>query len=533
MEQWVMTGMTRRRFLEKLGRVGGTAAVMAAMNAFGISAASARERPPELKGSGKGKKILILGAGHAGATCAYELSKLGYEITILEARAFSGGRAQTARRGFTAQEMGNGAEKCEFDEGLYINIGPWRIPYHHYSTLYYAKHFKVPLEIMVNDNDASFVYSHKGKGPLANKRIRRTEIKADARGYTAELVAKAASTGKLEGLLQPDDKEMFLEYLIHEGHLRSQDLSYRGTEARGWKIHPAAGLNAGEESEPYAFKDVLDSGLWQFFESVPEFDMQHTMFQPVGGMDQMARGFEPHIKHMLQLNKEVEQIRQTDKAVTVNWLDTKTGQRGSSTADYCICTIPLSVLHRLDTDLPAEFTDAMEQVAYAPVGKAGLQMKRRFWEEDFGIYGGHVLSDHNCGYPLWDIALPSTGWMSEKGVLLGAYVFGDVAVETSALSFKDRIDRFLDIGETVFPGLYRSNFEKGFSWYWHKAKYNQGGWAEWSSDGRAKGYPKLLEPSGRIYLAGEHLSHINGWQAGAFESAWMQMEKLHNRAVKA
>jgi len=533
MEQWVMTGMTRRRFLEKLGRVGGTAAVMAAMNAFGISTASARERPPELKGSGKGKKILILGAGHAGATCAYELSKLGYEITILEARAFSGGRAQTARRGFTAQEMGNEAEKCEFDEGLYINIGPWRIPYHHYSTLYYAKHFKVPLEIMVNDNDASFVYSHKGKGPLANKRIRRTEIKADARGYTAELVAKAASTGKLEGLLQPDDKEMFLEYLIHEGHLRSQDLSYRGTEARGWKIHPAAGLNAGEESEPYAFKDVLDSGLWQFFESVPEFDMQHTMFQPVGGMDQMARGFEPHIKHMLQLNKEVEQIRQTDKAVTVNWLDTKTGQRGSSTADYCICTIPLSVLHRLDTDLPAEFTDAMEQVAYAPVGKAGLQMKRRFWEEDFGIYGGHVLSDHNCGYPLWDIALPSTGWMSEKGVLLGAYVFGDVAVETSALSFKDRIDRFLDIGETVFPGLYRSNFEKGFSWYWHKAKYNQGGWAEWSSDGRAKGYPKLLEPSGRIYLAGEHLSHINGWQAGAFESAWMQMEKLHNRAVKA
>ena len=43
----------------------------------------------------------------------------------------------------------------------------------------------------------------------------------------------------------------------------------------------------------------------------------------------------------------------------------------------------------------------------------------------------------------------------------------------------------------------------------------------------------IFEPSGRIYLAGEHLSHMTGWQAGAFESAWMQIEKLHNRVVKA
>jgi monoamine oxidase len=533
MENWVAPGMTRRRFLEHLGRVGGTAAVLAAMSAFGIASASAAERPPELRGSGKGKKILILGAGHAGATSAYELAKLGYEITILEARAFSGGRVQTARKGFVAQEMGMDAETCDFDEGLYINFGPWRIPYHHRSTLYYAKHFNVPLEIMVNDNNASFLYSRNGKGPLANKRIRQAEIKADLRGYSAELVAKAASTGKLEGLMQPEDKDVLLEYLIHEGYLSSKDLTYHGTDNRGWKIHPGAGLVAGEQSQPYAFSDVLDSGLWQFFNSVPEFDMQHTMFQPVGGMDRMARGFDQHIKHMLRLNTEVEQIRQTDRGVTAHWIDTRTGQRGSTTADYCICTIPLSVLHRMDTDFPAEFTEAMEAVAYAPVGKAGLQMKRRFWEEDYGIYGGHVKTDFNAGYPQWLISFPSTGWQSQKGVLLGAYLFGDVAVETSALSQKDRIERFLAVGETVFPGQYRANFEKAFTWYWHKARYNQGGWAEWSSSARATAYPKLLEPSGRIYLAGEHLSHITGWQAGAFESAWMQIEKLHNRAVTA
>jgi monoamine oxidase len=532
MQNRMVPGLTRRYFLEQLGRVGGAAAVTLAMNAFGIPTATARERPPELRGSGKGKKVLVLGAGHAGNTSAYELAKLGYEVTVLEARSFAGGRAQTARRGFTAHEMGGEAARCDFDEGQYLNIGPWRIPYHHRATLHYTKQFDVPLEIMVNDNDAAFLYSRKGKGPLAGKPVRQGEIKADARGYAGELVAKAAASGRLDGMITAEDKEIFLEYMRHEGYLGA-DFSYKGTDGRGWKVHPGAGLNPGVESEPYAFSDVLNSQLWRHFTSVTEIDMQWTMFQPVGGMDQIARGFERHMGHLIKYDTEVEQIRQSDKGVTAHWVDTKTGRRGSTTADYAICTIPLSVLHRMDTDFSDSFKGAMEGVAYAPVLKAGLQMKRRFWEEDFSIYGGHIWSDHNNGYGMYTISLPSTGWQSRKGVLLGAYLFGDVAVQTSALSLKDRMESCLAIGEEIFPGLYRANYEKGFSWCWHRAKYNQGGWAEWSKAGRAKDYPTLLEPDRRIYLAGEHLSYMTGWQCGAFESAWMQIEKLHNRAQQA
>jgi monoamine oxidase len=36
-----------------------------------------------------------------------------------------------------------------------------------------------------------------------------------------------------------------------------------------------------------------------------------------------------------------------------------------------------------------------------------------------------------------------------------------------------------------------------------------------------------------VLLAGEHLSYLTGWQAGAIESAWMQIEKLHTRASAA
>src|SRR5579871_3234106 len=106
MERLFSRGLTRRDLLERLGAVGGTAAVFAAMNAFGVPTASATEAPPDLRGSGKGKKVVVLGAGHAGNTSAYELSKLGYDVTVLEARSFAGGRAQSARKGFTAQELG-------------------------------------------------------------------------------------------------------------------------------------------------------------------------------------------------------------------------------------------------------------------------------------------------------------------------------------------------------------------------------------------------------------------------------------------
>jgi monoamine oxidase len=533
MSEWGIPGLTRRHFLERLGRVGGTSAVLAAMSAFGINSASALERPPALRGSGKGKKVLVIGAGHSGNTSAYELSKLGYEVTVLEARSFAGGRAQTARSGFVAQEMGGEVARCDFDEGLYINIGPWRIPYHHRSTLHYTKEFNVPLEIMVNDNDAAFLYAKGAKGALNKQRVRQGEVKADARGYTNELVAKAVSSGKLDGMFGADDKQMLLDYLVHEGYLSAKDFSYHGTDGRGFKIHPGPGLTPGEELEPFAFSDVLNSRLWQHFNSVTEFDMQWTMFQPVGGMDQIARGFERHMGHLITYNTEIEQLRQNDKGVTANWVNSKTGQRGSTSADYAICTIPLSVLHRLDTDFSDDFRAAMEGVAYAPVLKAGLQMKRRFWEEDFGIYGGHIKTDFNNGYGFYQISMPSTAWQSKKGVLLGAYIYGDVAVQSSALSLHDRLESYLDIGEAVFPGLYRANFEKGFSWCWHRAKYNQGGWAEWSQRGRERDYPKLIQPEGRVYLAGEHLSYLTGWQAGAIESAWMQIEKLHHRAVQA
>src|ERR1700688_4370685 len=93
--------ISRREFVRRVGILGGVGAAHVAMEALGlapvpVSYAGPPSLPPE---SGKGVKIVILGAGIAGLTAGYELRKAGYDVTILEARDRVGGRNSTIRGG--------------------------------------------------------------------------------------------------------------------------------------------------------------------------------------------------------------------------------------------------------------------------------------------------------------------------------------------------------------------------------------------------------------------------------------------------
>src|SRR5215831_13802454 len=80
------------------------------------------------------KKVLIIGAGMAGLVAGFELSQLGHDITILEARMRPGGRVQTLRE--------------PFSDGLFAEAGAARIPDNHDLTLKYVKQFEIQLEPM-------------------------------------------------------------------------------------------------------------------------------------------------------------------------------------------------------------------------------------------------------------------------------------------------------------------------------------------------------------------------------------------------
>ena len=364
----IAAALTRRMFIEQLAGVGGTSLMLAGMNALGFGIESAVDKPPVLSGGG-GKRVVVLGTGVAGMTSAFELSKAGYQVTVLEARDRVGGRSYTARKGTRLTELGGEAQVCTFDEGYYINPGPWRIPYHHRGYLHYARTLGVPMELFNNDNDHSYVYFEKGAGPYAGKAVRKQKIAADIRGYAAEILAKQVNQGALDHPMSAADRELFLDYLRNDGYLTQKDFRYVGTEGRGYDVNPGAGLNPGVPSTPFALGDILQSKTWQTLRSVSDFDQQRTMFEPVGGMDQLPAAFNRHLAPIIRLQHVVEKISQSPDRIEVSYVDAE-GKRGSVVADYCVCTIPLSVLKQLDLQVSPAFKAAMAQVSYALVARS-------------------------------------------------------------------------------------------------------------------------------------------------------------------
>ena len=140
--------LTRRQLLERIAATGGAGLAYEAMAALGLLAMPAQERF-DLRGQVSSVRVVILGAGIAGLTVAYELGKLGYTCQILEARARPGGRVFTVRRGTTSEEDGS-SQICAFDEGLYYNPGAMRIPHHHRTALEYCRELGVAIEPFIN-----------------------------------------------------------------------------------------------------------------------------------------------------------------------------------------------------------------------------------------------------------------------------------------------------------------------------------------------------------------------------------------------
>ena len=171
--------LTRRRFLEGVGLAGGSAAMYETMTALGlINLPEAWAGPPELpQGSGKGKSVVILGAGIGGLTAAYELTRANYDCQIIELTERAGGRNHTARRGTVLKEVNQDGvqteQVCNFDEGLYLNLGPGRLPYHHRRALHYCNVLGVALEVYVMETMANLFQSDNAFGgkALAKRRI--------------------------------------------------------------------------------------------------------------------------------------------------------------------------------------------------------------------------------------------------------------------------------------------------------------------------------------------------------------------------
>lgn len=521
-------GISRRSLLSWIGMTAGAATMYQAMSALSFAGESHHDANFALSGAPKGSRVLVLGAGLAGMTAAYELRKAGYKVEVLEFNAKAGGRCWTIRGGDTFTELGGAAQHCQFDEGQYLNPGPWRIPYHHHAVLDYCHKFGVALEPFVQVNYNALLHSTKAFG---GKPKPYREIQADFHGHIAELLGKSVNQGALNQAVTREDREKLMEALSGWAGLdksgkykKSYDVSLR----RGFAVDAGGGLMPKEEnSDIIDFQTLLQSDLWQHIATGQNYEFQTTLFQPVGGMDAIARGFEKQVSDLIRYNAKVTEIDQSANGVTVQYLDRTTGAKHQATADWCVCTLPLSILSQLPIKVGGAMQQAIRAVPYDSSVKFGLQFKRRFWEQDERIYGGISYTD----LPISLIGYPNTGYGSAgKGVLLGGYVWGANAYEFTAMSPEQRVAKAVEFGSQIHP-QYKQEFENGVAVGWHRVPWTQGCYGMWTEETRDQHYDNLCQIDGRIVLAGEHASYIPAWQEGAVLSALDAIKRLHKHIV--
>ena len=525
------SAISKRSFLQSIGMVGGTAALMTALNGWEMGIASTMTEPPKMTMDGNGKKLLILGGGLAGMVTAIEMRKRGFDCTIIEARDQTGGRCMTARKGTVIQDEAGETQVCNFENNQYLNVGPWRIPAEHYSTLHYCKTLGVELEPFANKAAQAYYLTENGDSALKGKPLKQIHVDTDRTGHITELLSKCINKGALDDELTKEDQEKILEYMRTTGLLDRREFNYRANIARGWEKYPSVGEDYGELSQPYSVADLFGAKAGTRYEFA---DHPPLMFQAKGGMDQIAAGMRRALPDdIFLMNSEITDIMQGDEDVTVTYMNTKSGEVNTAKGDYCISCLPFPLLNKINTDFSKEVTDGLRAPSASPVVKVGHQMSYRFWEKEELIYGGVSMTDipgHEVtGYP-------NSEFFSDKGgVLLTAYPKFGEAAKFGNLSVAERSEFGLMVGEKLHPGKFRKYYNgESVSMAWHKQKYALGGWVMWSRRKRDRHIPTLVKGEKRVLFAGGGMAPMHpGWMAAAIESAWLAMENLDKRMAKA
>jgi monoamine oxidase len=486
--------------------------------------------PPD---SGKGRTVAILGAGVSGLCAAYELDRAGYDCVILEAQRRAGGRSLTLRRGDAFRERGDSPlQVCEFDEGLWLNLGPGRIPHWHVRVIDYCRKFGVALQPYIFASRANLVHSSAAG---EEKTVPARRLLYDLQGHVAELLDKCIARPGLDLPVDAADLEKLHDMLVRFGALTKLETagaptwSYLNDEGRaGYESLPGYGNDPGRPLGPLKLEEILRSNLWNdwIFREADAY-WQTSLLEPVGGMDMFAKAFlrQPlarqagSIDGLIRYGARVLAIDVGNDKVTVRFDDA--GSPRTFEADYCVSTIPMPVFKNIKTNLPNDVMQAAAELPIMAAGKVGWQADR-FWETENNIYGG-ISWTTDIIDQIW---YPSSGYLGRKGTLTGAYMWGKGAETFNAMPVSERLRLAREQGEKLHPGSFARCVEHGVAIGWNNMEFAGAGWADEEDPGFGERAGVLAKPQGRFKFAGDQVTFLTGWQEGAVLAAWEAVKEI-------
>lgn len=460
------TNLSRRDILKTLGFAFGATLLrpIAAVAQVGPTQFFSRKK------ADNPKRILVIGAGLAGLTAAYELTQAGHDVAVFEARNRAGGRVLTVR---------------DFADGLYAEAGGEGIEHNHDYLLRYVEEFGLSLYPGSNDNPAPL-------DALPRERTPQDALKD---------VVKQLKP--FEQFSHPEyDKISFAELL--------SQLEAPSTMIEQMQRYVSALMAINIES--ISARAML---------SEMALPATRATYRIAGGNDQVPKQLAYQLRGCVHYSRPVVKIAHNAESVQLTIREN--GLQQTVTGQFLIIAAPLTCVRKIEIApaLSEPHMKAIATLAYGQVFKSLMQFRERFWlKQD---------SDLSKGLPglIGSVYESSKGQAGTRG-LLTAYIPDKSGYVIANLPAEQRLDKVLTKVTEVQPEAQRL-FEGGHVKWWLEDQWSQGTYAYFRPGDVMSLRPVLTQPAGRIHFAGEHTAGWQGYMNGAIESGHRAAQEIHNR----
>ena len=476
--------LTRRSFLKK------TAATTSLVAFSPLTISSI------INGSSDDKRIIVVGAGLAGLSCAYELNQAGFNVILIEARSRPGGRVRTYRDPFADNlyaEMG--AEYVDSTDNLvkqYCNkFGLKVLPAKQYDGVY-VRGRRLSMKGIQSGTD-SLPFEGIQKGKLFGQEVQYIQKWIDL------VKQKGADSPEVLAL-----DNMSVEEVLKKGGAPKDIIDlYTYTNATEATSVP---------SKMSALYMVLANSRTSAFS---ENTVEGRIF---GGNDQLPKEFAKKLGTRIKYNRSLRSLVFSSNKITANVIED--GKRTSIKGIKCVLAIPASILRtiKIDPGFTAEKTNCIQKQQYGHVMKVAMQYRRRFWDDNNSI-GQRVFTDTRLRR-IYHFSINQPG---PRGILL-TFTSGEDAKKLGRLNEDRRMKVAQNTCKDIWPEA-PQYWENGITKYWNedpfvKASYSLSGVGQ-------KGYREILaKPEGPVFFAGEHTAIHRASMNGAIESGLRVTEEL-------
>ncbi len=440
-------------------------------------------------------RIVVVGGGLAGLTCAYRLRQAGYTPQLHEASDRLGGRCWTLRGAFA--------------EGQIAEHGGEVIDQGHTEVRQLSQQLGLNLDNLLSaeTNGTEPFYYFDGR-PYSF-----AEATDDLKQIWQQLHkdVSAASYPTLYNLSTPRGRE--LDRMSIVDWIKAYVPGGMGSKL-GQLLDVAYNIEYGAESSVQSSLNMLYLLAYSGQGQLRIFGPSNEKYHVRGGNDQIPARLADALRGQITLGSELVAIRRNpDGSYRLSFM--RGGSTSSVTADRVVLALPFSILRTLDyskAGFSALKRTAIQELGMGTNSKLHAQFTSRHWTT-LGC-NGDTFAD--TGYQnTWEVTRAQSGL---SGILVD-YTGGNIGASFGTGTPEERAQQFLGQIEPVLPGISARWNGRATVDFWTGYPWTKGSYSYWKVGQYTKfaGVERL--PEGACHFAGEHTSiDFQGYLNGAVET---------------